>query len=109
MRRSEMIKDKRRFNQVIKSGHYNKDKYFVVYSLPAQETGLPHFGIAIKKNIGHAVLRNRLKRQTRSLIDKNKKLFKNDRDYIIMIRDGCLFGSFDEMDRSIVDLLKGNK
>lgn len=107
MRRSEMIKDKRRFNEVIKKGHYNKDKYFVVYSLPSNTFSSPHFGVAIKKSIGHAVIRNRLKRQTRSIIDKNKKLFKNDRDYIIMIRDGCLFGSFDEMDKSLTGLLKG--
>lgn len=107
MKRSEMIKDQNRFNYIIKHGHYNKDRYFVVYDVISKENRYPHFGIAIKTTIGKAVVRNKLKRQTRSIIDNNKKLFKNDRDYIIMIRNECLNSSYDVLDNSLVEIMKG--
>ncbi len=109
MKRCEMIKDRERFNYIIKNGHYNKDKNFVVYEVFAKENVYPHFGIAIKTAIGKAVVRNRLKRQVRSILDKNKKLFKKDKDYIIMIRNECLTKSFVELDSSLVTIMKGKK
>lgn len=107
MKRSEMIKDKRMFNSIIRNGHYNKDRFFVVYYVVNGNSSMSHFGIAIKNSIGCAVVRNRLKRQTRSIIDNNKNLFKNDKDYIIMIRNGCLDGKFSAMNESLSNLLKG--
>lgn len=108
MKRYEMIKDKRRFNYIIRNGHYNKDRNFVIYYVPSED-GKIHYGIAIKNSLGHAVIRNRLKRQTRSIMDNNKNLFKKENDYIIMIRNGCLGGNFSEMNESLTKLLKGIK
>ncbi len=109
MKRYEMIKDKERFNYIIRKGHYNKDKYYVVYHVPASEDRGSRFGIAVKKSLGCAVERNRVKRQTRSIVDNNKNLFKKNRDYIIMIRNECVGGKFSDMSESLVTLLKGIK
>lgn len=109
MKRCEMIKDKKRFNYIIKHGHYNKDKRFVIYDFPSIDQKFSQFGIAISNSVGHAVVRNRLKRQTRAIIDENKNLFKNGKDYIIMIRNGCLGERFEDMNSSIQNLLKGIK
>ena len=87
MKRYEMIKDKKYFNSIIRQGKYSKDKNFVIYYIN-NKSGASKFGIAIKKSIGSAVDRNRLKRQTRAIIDDNRKIFKKSYDYIIMIRDG---------------------
>ena len=108
MKRSEMIKDKKYFNHIINDGMYNKDRNFVIYYVQNNDNEYTHFGIAIKKSIGKAYIRNRLKRQTRALIDNNKKVFKKDRDYIIMIRKGCLESNYDEMNSSINNIMKGN-
>ena len=35
----------------------------------------PRFGVAVGKKVGNAVIRNRLKRQTRMIITTNKKIF----------------------------------
>lgn len=109
MKRYEMIKDSEYFSYIIKSGKYNKDKLFVIYSVLNLDNRFPHFGIAIKNSIGKAHVRNRVKRQTRSIIDNNKNMFKNDRDYIIMIRNECANASFAEMSSSFVKLLKGKQ
>lgn len=107
MKRYEMIKDQDYFGSIIKKGKYNKDKLFVIYSVSKEDNVYPHFGIAIKNSIGKAHIRNRLKRQTRSIVDNNKNLFKKNRDYIIMIRNECVNAQFDEMNKSFVELLKG--
>lgn len=109
MKRDEMIKDKKRFNYIIRKGRYNKDKNFVIYYVPSLEEDKIHFGIAVKNSLGCAVVRNRVKRQTRSVIDKNKKLFKNGQDYIIMIREGCIGNNFASMNASLTEILKGIK
>lgn len=109
MKRYEMIKDKKYFNSIIRNGKFVKDKNFVIYSVESDRDNIPLFGIAIKNSIGCAVVRNRLKRQTRSIIDKNKNLFKKDRDYIIMIRNECLNLDYNSLNNSIVALMKGNK
>lgn len=108
MKRYEMIKDKNYFNLIIKTGKYIKDENYVIYSLE-NKNNYPMFGIAIKKSIGTAVIRNRLKRQVRTIVDNNKKLFKNSYDYIIMIRKGCLSSDYQRMNNSIVQLMKGKK
>jgi ribonuclease P protein component len=108
MKRAEMIKEKKYFNYIIRNGKFIKDKNFVIYYVKnTEENHFTHFGIALKNSIGNAVTRNLLKRQTRSIIDNNRKLFQKDKDYIIMIREGCLKIPFNKMEQSIVDLMKG--
>ena len=106
MKRFEMVKDKDLFNTIIKKGKFVKDENFVIYSLD-NNSNFSHFGIAIKRSIGTSVVRNRLKRQTRAVVDNNKKLFKLSQDYIIMIREGSLRSSFQEMEESVKILMKG--
>lgn len=108
MKRYEMIKNKDYFSHIIKDGNFFKDKLFVIYYMDNADSNYSHFGIAIKKSIGKANVRNKLKRQVRMIITNNKNLFKLSQDYIIMIREGCLQASFEDMQNSILTLLKGD-
>lgn len=105
MKRYEMIKDKNLFNQIIKNSHYKKNNLFVVYISPNDEEKLK-FGIAISKKTGKAVLRNKLKRQTRAIIDNKRNLFKNANNYIIMIRRNCKDSTFEDMNKALQSLMK---
>ena len=105
MRRYEMIKDKKLFNNIIRKGSFVKDENFVIYYMLSKNIN-PKFGIAVKKKLGTAVVRNKVKRQTRALIDKNKKGFKNGYNYIIMIREKSLVNNFNSMNISFVKLLE---
>ena len=109
MKRFEMIKNKDYFSHIIKNGKYTKDNCFVIYFVSNDNNTYPHFGLALKKSLGKAVVRNNVKRKVRAIIDKNRKLFKNSEDYIIMIRKDCITASFDQLDNSINKLLKGKK
>ncbi len=104
MRKENVLKNNYEFNRIIENQAYRKNRYFVVYFVP---NFLNHarFGISVGKKIGKAVVRNRLKRQVRSIVDENKKYYSNGFDYIIMVRKGCLSISYQEMKMQLYQLL----
>ncbi len=85
MKKQEIIKKSTEFTKIIKQGKYNKNDYFIIYRFPKEEQ-IPLFGITISKKSGNAVIRNKLKRQTKNIIDELKDQFLDNYDYIIMIR-----------------------
>lgn len=105
MKKKEVVKDKRDFNNIIKEAPFIKNKCYVIY-IRKKEEETPKFGIAISKHTGHAVLRNKLKRQLRALIDEQKETFPKSRDYIIMIKRNCVELSFQEMKNNLIELIK---
>jgi len=88
MKRVETIKKREEFNNIIKKGSFIKNEYYIIYIMKSENEN-SKYGIAISNKIGKAHLRNKLKRQTRTLIDKYRKLFKKYTNYIIMIRKSC--------------------
>ena len=65
----------------------------------------PRVGIAVGKKVGIAVIRNKLKRQLREIITKNKNLFKNKKDYIIIVKRSSLDLTFQQMNDNLVELI----
>ena len=102
MKKKEIVRDKRTFNNIIQSKNYIKNNIFVIYS---QENNIneKRFGIAISKKNGTAVWRNKIKRQIKMIIDQNKFLFKNSRDYIIMLRRDVKNITYQEL---LINLIK---
>lgn len=107
MKKTETIKSKKEFSNLIKNSKFLKTNEFVIY-YKENNLAKKRFGIAISNKIGNAVTRNKLKRQTREIIDKLKTLFKNNTDYIIMIRKGCLDASFKNRLDNLEKKLKEN-
>ncbi len=105
MKRKETIKDKKIFNNLIKNGHFQKNQYFVVYYMDKKEIPT-NYGIAISKKVGNAVTRNKLKRQTRTIIDNHRNLFQNNNNYIIMIRKSCVDMNFHNLEIALIKLLE---
>lgn len=108
MKRIETIKDKKIFNNMIKKGKFIKNNHYVIYIMKREDEKI-NFGIAISNKIGNAVTRNKLKRQTRSIIDNNRTLFKNGYNYIIMIRKTLLDATFETMNKSFNSLLENRR
>lgn len=105
MKKYEIIKDKREFDDIIHNSPYHKNKSFVIYN-KEREVKFPRFGIAVGKKIGNAVIRNKVKRQIRAIIDNNKNLFQNSKDYIIIVKKSFLDSSFKENEKSLRSLLE---
>ena len=105
MRKYETVKSKQDFNNLIHQGQFIKNKYYIIYYLPSNKP-YNRYGIAVSTKLGHAVIRNKLKRQLRVIIHDNKKLFQISKDYIIMIRKTCLDLTFSEMNNEFINLMK---
>ena len=105
MKKYEMIKKHDEFTRIINNSKYVKNKYYIIYYERKQEN-FNRYGIAISKKFGKANIRNYYKRITRNIIDLNKKLFKNDYDYIIMIKGACIDNKYNELSKEFTNLLK---
>ena len=105
MKKYEIIKDHKEFNNIIKNAIFIKNNYFVIYYRD-NENIRNRFGIAISTKFGKAHIRNYYKRITRNIIDINKKSFQNNKDYIIMIKRTCYNIKFNELLTSFENLLK---
>lgn len=105
MKRIETIKDKKVFNNIIRKGQFVKNDYFVLYYIVNNDNLINKYGIAISNKVGKAVIRNKLKRQIRSIIDNNKNLFKIKGNYIIMVRKACLEASYQALEKALIELL----
>lgn len=105
MKKKETVKKKQEFNEIIKTSPFVKNNYFVIY-IRKKEIENIKFGLAISKKCGTAVLRNKLKRRLRVIITNNKSLFPKYKDYIIMIKKSCSKAKFQELNNSLINLVK---
>ncbi len=105
MKKKEVVKKKADFNSIIQTCPCSKNKFFNIYIRKSNHS-TAHFGLAIGKKVGNAVVRNHLKRQVRAIIDLHKDIFSNDSDYIIMIKKDCYQKSFSLLEQSLVELIK---
>lgn len=105
MKRVETIKEKKEFSAIINNGQYKKNKYYYIYIMKSNMEN-SKYGIAISNKVGKAHIRNKLKRQTRTLIDKYRNLFKKGHNYIIMIRKATLDTNFNTLETNFYELLK---
>lgn len=105
MKRYEMVKSHEDFNNIINNGRFIKNNYFVIYYIN-NESNKNHFGIAVGKKLGNAVIRNKYKRQIRVILDENKNYFNKDKDYIIMIKKNCEELSYQDMNKELSSLIK---
>ena len=105
MKKEDIVKNNREFNNIIKNGKYKKNNEFVIYYL---DNDLDHsrFGISVSKKIGNAVTRNYYKRIIRNICHKNKNLYSKGKDYIIIMRKGLTLLNFDDANNSFIDLIK---
>lgn len=105
MKKYEVVKKREDFNLIIKTSLFYKNKYFTIY-IRKRENANACFGLAISKKVGNAVVRNKLKRQLRAIIDENKDIFSKSCDYIIMIKKDCVFTSYQILEQNLINLTK---
>lgn len=104
MKKINIVKENREFNNIINSGKYVKDNNLVIYYVN-NELNRARFGISVGTKLGHAYLRNNYKRKLRNIVDINKNSYSKSKDYIIIVRKGCLESSFDDIKDSYNKLL----
>ncbi len=105
MKKYEIIKKNTDFNDIINTGTYIRSKYYYIY-YKDNEFDFPKFGLAVSKKCGNSVMRNKIKRQLRSIIDNYKDLFQNGLSYIIIPKRNISEVSYQKMEKDLVSLLE---
>ena len=59
----------------------------------------------MSKKLGNAVYRNKYKRKIRAIIDKYKKNYNNNKDYIIIFRKGGENKLFQDLEQDFLNLM----
>jgi len=105
MKKINIVKDSKDFEIAIHKGKLYKNNNYIIYVINNNKNYY-RFGISVGKKISNkAVIRNKLKRQLKNIIDKNKNLYKNDKDYIIIMKRSCLEKSYQELENSFMDII----
>ncbi|MBQ7105343.1 MAG: ribonuclease P protein component [Bacilli bacterium] len=104
MKKKFIVKEHVDFTNIIQKGKYYKSKYFIIY---IKKNDLEHyrFGISVGKKVGNAVIRNKVKRQMRMIIDNYKKNYQIGMDYIIIIRSNYVEGAFLDIKNAFEDII----
>lgn len=83
------------FSRVIKTGITIRDDSFTTH-YKLNELNKIRIGISVSTKLGNAVVRNRIKRQMRSICDSLLDYHKNSFDVIIVVRNGYLENTYQE-------------
>lgn len=105
MKKENIVKENRDFSRIINEGKKCWNEVFSIY-YEKNNCEKYKFGISVSKKIGNAVVRNKIKRQVRNIIDKNKKMYKNNENYIIIIRRNYVNLKFSEIEKKYIELIK---
>ena len=83
MKKINIVKKNEDFRRIITTGKYKKGELFNIYIERTNEN-IYHFGISVSKKVGNAVVRNKIKRRLKAIIDK--KNYQNGFNCIIIVK-----------------------
>jgi ribonuclease P protein component len=108
MKKQFIVKNNYQFEDIIKTGKYIKNKYYIIYN---KDNNLKYdrFGISLSKKFGNAVFRNKYKRKLRSIIDNYRKYYVNQKDYIIILRKEAINKPYELLEKEFIALMTNQK
>ena len=111
MKKINRIKKYQEFREIIDNCNCKKSKnYFIYYR--KNDYSYERYGIMVTKKNGIAVIRNKIKRQIRSIIDETVD-FKKSFDIVILVSKKYLYTDFkankDELSVSLLEIRSENE
>ena len=94
MKKKNIIKESFEFDRIIKNNKSQKYKDYIIY-IEYVNSNDYHFGLSVGKKVGNAVMKNKIKRRLKNIIDKNN--YKNGFNCIIIVGRGIIDRSYEEM------------
>ena len=83
------------------AGHGNS--YLVLYARK-NRTCTNRVGITVSKKLGHAVIRNRIRRRLREVYRLNEEMFKPGYDIVVVARSRCITADFQKLTKGYLSL-----
>lgn len=103
MKKINIIKKNYEYERIIQNIKCIKILDFIFYYEKKQQENYK-FGISVGKKIGNAVVRNKIKRQIKSIIDENN--YTNNFNCIIIVRKSILKRDYQEIKQNLNIALK---
>jgi ribonuclease P protein component len=90
VKRRNRLSRSRDFDAVYRHGRSTATRYLVLYTFPRPEADGegPRLGLAVSRQLGGAVDRNRVKRRLRAAFDELADGLSGDYDYVLIARPG---------------------
>lgn len=89
MQRRNRLSRSRDFDEVYRRGRSVSTRFLTLYWFDREETiGEPRLGLAVPREVGNAVVRNRIKRQLRELFTQRLDRVPATSDYVLKVRNG---------------------
>lgn len=95
------LKENRDFRRLYHRGRSAVSDCLVVYAMRNKQ-GPGRLGITTGTKLGHAVVRNRLRRVIREIYRSHAGEIRADMDVVVVVRARAVSASYQEMDRAFV-------
>ena len=92
----DRIRRRSEYQKIQKRGRRFHTRHFIILVLP-NETGLRRIGVTVTKKVSSAVGRNRVKRLVREVFRRNRIVFPEGSDVVLIARDGAAALSYAEV------------
>ncbi len=99
-KKKERITQPQDFRTVMKFGRRVSSRSFILF-IQKNEKAFHRLGIVIKKEVGPATLRNRLKRYVREFFRLHNHRIIGSCDIILMIKKGCSLNGYQEAEEEL--------
>ncbi len=99
MNKEHIVKENIAFQRIIKNNKPFKYKNYIIYLEKNNEDNYK-FGFSVGKKIGHAHIRNKIKRQLRNIV--SKKDYQKGFNCIIIVGSNILNSNFKEMQDDLI-------
>ncbi len=105
MKKKYRILKNTEFQKIKNSKKFTEGKFVVIYPI-AKKLNHSRIGISVSKKIGNAVVRNKIKRQIRSIFSMNLDFDSLKNDYLVFPRASYNFKNFIKIKEEILALIK---
>lgn len=104
MKKINILKKNEDFKKIIDNGIKKRSNLYYMYYLK-NSLNYNRYGLAVSKKIGNAVIRNKNKRQLKSIIDNNK-LNLQGYDFVIILKTNINDFNYLEKEEDIISLFR---
>lgn len=101
--KKERISSPQDFRKVMRVGRRLSSKNFILF-IKKNDNPFHRLGIVVKKEIGPATFRNRMKRYIREFFRLQKHQIKGSYDIILMVKKGCSVNRYQEAEEELKGL-----
>ena len=105
MKRTMIVKENYEFRRIYAKGRSGVSPYLVVYVRPNRR-GRNRLGVTVSTKLGHAVVRNRVRRQLREMYRLHLPEMKKGYDVILVGRVKAVHMPYTRMDRQYTRALE---